>query len=261
MSITDKINCLVKARWNPGEDLWLSEMYDIARPEGITKSDSTVRRTMQDLGRLGTISFYRDGKRGCYTRLPVGIERSNDCTAIAKQAALSATNELINHETARKMTAERVLRLLNLEEPDATLVEDIEQIESHSSDETERWSQVRTRIGQGEFRRKLITYWEGCAVAGCKLIKILRASHIKPWRLSSDVERLDLYNGLLLLPSIDSLFDAGLITFDLEGSLNKSVFFEFFDNGYFGIPDDASIAIEEKHHQFLEYHRNEVFTG
>jgi len=212
MSITDQINRLVKARWNPGEGFWIDDIHAMAHSEGITYADSTVQRTMQELRDWGTISFRRDGHRGYYTRLPTGIERSDDRTSIAKQAAQSATDELFNHETARKMTAERVLRLLNSEEPDATLIEDLGQIESHSDDETERWSQVRTRIGQGEFRKKLITYWNGCAVTDCKLIKILRASHIKPWRFSTNAERLDEYNGLLLLPSIDSLFDAGLIT-------------------------------------------------
>ena len=41
----------------------------------------------------------------------------------------------------------------------------------------------------------------------------LRASHIKPWRDATDVERLDGSNGLLLSPHIDHLFDEGYLMF------------------------------------------------
>ena len=48
---------------------------------------------------------------------------------------------------------------------------------------------------------------------------VLRASHIKPWRESSDEERLDPENGLLLVANLDALFNDGLITFDDEGEM------------------------------------------
>lgn len=41
----------------------------------------------------------------------------------------------------------------------------------------------------------------------------MRASHIKPWRISDNRERLDKFNGLLLTPALDLLFDAGFISF------------------------------------------------
>jgi putative restriction endonuclease len=47
----------------------------------------------------------------------------------------------------------------------------------------------------------------------------LRASHIKPWRVSTDNEKLDGNNGLLLAPHIDHLFDQGYISFTDEGEL------------------------------------------
>jgi putative restriction endonuclease len=68
-------------------------------------------------------------------------------------------------------------------------------------EETTRDSVIKSRLGQGEYRRNLIEVWGGCSVTGCKTIEILRASHIKPWRFSSNSERLDPYNGLLLLPT------------------------------------------------------------
>jgi putative restriction endonuclease len=45
------------------------------------------------------------------------------------------------------------------------------------------------------------------------------ASHIKPWCESTNEERLNGENGLLLTPSIDHLFDRGFISFEDNGEL------------------------------------------
>lgn len=59
---------------------------------------------------------------------------------------------------------------------------------------------VKSRIGQGKFREDLIDYWAGkCAVTGLKMVQLLKASHIKPWRISNNYERLDKFNGSALL--------------------------------------------------------------
>ena len=65
-------------------------------------------------------------------------------------------------------------------------------------------------------RQSLIAYWQGlCAVTGLDVLPLLRASHIKPWaRCESDAERLEVFNGLLLAPHLDALFDGGWISFD-----------------------------------------------
>jgi hypothetical protein len=63
-------------------------------------------------------------------------------------------------------------------------------------------------------------YWGGqCAVTGLDIPVLPRASHIKPWRDSNNRERLDPYNGLLLSPSYDAAFDAGLIAFADDGAV------------------------------------------
>jgi HNH endonuclease len=47
---------------------------------------------------------------------------------------------------------------------------------------------------------------------------LLRASHIKPWRICDTAhERLDGFNGLMLAPHADFLFDRGLICFEDDG--------------------------------------------
>ncbi len=86
--------------------------------------------------------------------------------------------------------------------------------------ETERRRLVNARLGQGGYRTRLLELWKGrCALSRCKLKETLVASHAKAWSDSSNHERLDEFNGLLLVASVDKLFDGGLIAFDDEGAL------------------------------------------
>ena len=65
------------------------------------------------------------------------------------------------------------------------------------------------RIGQSEFRKKLIASLKKCPITGIDDIRILTASHIKPWTQSTNPERLDVRNGFLFSPTFDRLFDRG----------------------------------------------------
>ena len=78
---------------------------------------------------------------------------------------------------------------------------------------TEKQTLVNARRGQGLFRERVIALEGRCRVTGVELVDHLRASHIKPWKDSSDQEKLDGNNGLLLAPHIDHLFDQGYISF------------------------------------------------
>ena len=63
---------------------------------------------------------------------------------------------------------------------------------------TEQAAIYSSRRGQGVFRDGLLRLWGGCAISGYHRNEVLIASHIKPWKVASDNERLDPYNGLLL---------------------------------------------------------------
>lgn len=98
--------------------------------------------------------------------------------------------------------------------------DDIARIEDESSPETTKRALIDARVGQGKFRNDLLELWEGrCAVTGCSVVEVLRASHVKPWRQSSNTERLDPHNGLSLGAHLDALFDAGLISFEDDGPM------------------------------------------
>ena len=118
---------------------------------------------------------------------------------------------------------------------------------------------VNTRIGQDKFRQSLINYWDSkCSITDVDILQLLKASHIKPWVDSNDVERLDCYNGLLLNPMLDELFDKGYITFTDDGSM---VISKHIDNpSKFLINTNYKLKkIESQHKSYLKYHRENIF--
>lgn len=123
--------------------------------------------------------------------------------------------------------------------------------------ETTRKSIVDARLGQGNFRAALIKYWGSCAVTGCSIEKLLRASHIKPWRSADNTERLDQFNGLLLSPNLDLAFDQGLISFNDKGRiLIKSDLLDEESLNKLGIHKNMNLRkCEAQHKKYLAEHR------
>ncbi|MBD2428133.1 HNH endonuclease [Phormidium sp. FACHB-1136] len=128
---------------------------------------------------------------------------------------------------------------------------------------TEREAIVKSRVGQGKFRDDLEEYWESkCAVTGLSITAILRASHIKPWRDSNNHERLDSFNGLLLAPNLDSLFDKFLISFDEQGKIMISPKITDESIRLLGINTEMMLrTFESEHQEYLAYHRNVFSKG
>lgn len=85
--------------------------------------------------------------------------------------------------------------------------------------ETEKQQLIQARQGQGLFRARVELLEAGCRVTGVNDRAHLRAGHIKPWRDSTNEERLDGNNGLLLAPHVDHLFDRGFISFGDDGRM------------------------------------------
>lgn len=127
--------------------------------------------------------------------------------------------------------------------------------------ETERDQLIRSRLGQGAFRHAVIAFWKQCAVTGCKEIALLYASHIKPWRVSNNLERLDQFNGLLLTPNLDAAFDRGMITFDANGKIQISSFLSEEDAVLLGLNSSLSLKLNARHQKYMSYHRENVFKS
>lgn len=137
---------------------------------------------------------------------------------------------------------------------------DIDSIlNAETLNETEKASLIKTRLGQGTFRGKLINYWKKCSVTGCPEVNLLVASHIKPWAVSDNRERMDVYNGLLLLPNIDRTFEFGYISFDRGGKIliSKAV----PTPELIGIRKDMRVNLVGEHERYLKYHRDRKYKG
>lgn len=138
--------------------------------------------------------------------------------------------------------------------------EPAEIIEYKALGEKERQAIIRARIGQGYFRALLIKYWGACAVTECQEQLLLKASHIKPWAVCDVKEALNPYNGLLLSPSLDAAFDAGLISFADSGEILISPKLTAHDGELLGIDSSLRLTcVDGRHHQYLNYHRTYKF--
>ena len=143
-------------------------------------------------------------------------------------------------------------------ESDEELEHDLKDIlEDDSITTTEKSTYINTRIGQGAYRKKLIAHWEACALTGFNDTRFLVASHIKPWKVSNNKQRLDPYNGLLLLPNLDKIFDLGFITFKENGKIVISDYLE--ETTKLGVTHNMSVNLNDRHHEYIEYHRDVVF--
>lgn len=117
---------------------------------------------------------------------------------------------------------------------------------------------VRQRIGQDRFRAALFDYWgRSCAVTGVTLPEVLRASHTKPWaECDSDAERLDVFNGFLLIANLDALFDRFLISFDDRGQLLVSPRLTDRQTVQLGIHSVLKLRwFTDAHRNYLAFHR------
>ena len=164
--------------------------------------------------------------------------------------------DLVNFKSAlrkyKKFVDSNYVRIIE----DTILSETKSIRDDNSIDETEKEAIIRARIGQGLFRNRLLSYWAGCSITGCKLTNILIASHIKPWRNSSNAERIDLFNGLLLTPNYDKLFDLGFISFDDNGKIILSKEFPKSEQQILGIDNHTHlISVDERHFRYLKFHR------
>jgi putative restriction endonuclease len=137
-----------------------------------------------------------------------------------------------------------------------------EQVETDVSvNETDREAIVRARRGQGIFKQRVMEIETRCRITGVDNLSHLLASHCKPWRDSSNEERLNGENGLLLTPSIDHLFDRGFIGFENSGDLIISPVAHKPSLQRMGVETNRSVNVgkfTEGQRQYLDYHRNSV---
>jgi predicted restriction endonuclease len=113
------------------------------------------------------------------------------------------------------------------------------------------------------FRKRLLEKYDNtCIITGIATKKLLIASHIKPWAVSNNEERLSEENGLLLSPTYDKLFDYGLITFTNKGNVIVSPQISLEDRTKLHLSTDMTYDLKAsgKMREHLDYHRDVIFV-
>lgn len=154
---------------------------------------------------------------------------------------------------AFKMLDEGLIALIDYEEEKLALEKDI--------GDTSKTIETKIRLGQASFRKSLLKELKICPITGVSEKRILMASHIKPWAISNDFERLDINNGFIFSPTIDKLFDKGLITFEDNKELIVSSTLSAINVDKLGIIAGkiyTRLPIESRK-KYLDYHRNSIF--
>jgi hypothetical protein len=121
---------------------------------------------------------------------------------------------------------------------------------------------TKSRRGQGIFKANVRLVENHCRVTGVTNIKHLRASHIKPWKDSSKDEKLDGFNGLLLSPHVDHLFDRGFISFKDSGEIlvSKDLNPKVLDQWSIHSNQNVGTFVPNQR-GYLDYHRQVIFQS
>jgi hypothetical protein len=135
------------------------------------------------------------------------------------------------------------------------------EIEARKIDgDLEKIQLTKSRRGQGIFKANVRLIEDHCRITGVSNIKHLRASHIKPWAASDNREKLDGFNGLLLSPHVDHLFDRGFISFKNSGGIlvSKELNPKVLDQ--WSILSTQNVGeFKSGQCEYLDYHREMVF--
>ena len=141
-----------------------------------------------------------------------------------------------------------------------------EGIEITVERKTEEDRVISIRTAQSLYRNNSLSFWHNkCAVTGVDEPDWLIASHIKPWRESTNTERIDPHNSLLLTPNYDKLFDRGIISFSPHTGkiiLPENQSRQMWEN-FNKLHINSDIKLRELPSgvgKYLEYHNNYVYN-
>jgi hypothetical protein len=155
--------------------------------------------------------------------------------------------------SAYQNARETIMRVLDRAVPRITNTDDI-----GDDTPTEKKASVNVRTAQAKFKTKLVARAYGrCEVTGSRIKGLLKASHIVAWARATPAERTDPSNGLLLIASIDAVFDRGFISFDSKGRMIVSPLLSGSDRAHAGIVEISGLKKKPTAQQqlFLARHR------
>jgi len=208
--------------------------------------------------------FRRDGMRGLLERLSYSSDDAREGRPARHSVPIDG--DIANGTSTYRAAINLYRKFLISQQAVAPVVEDsdeirreVSEIEASHLTRTEKQALVMSRIGQGIFRHLVLEIWDyRCAVTKAGIL--LCASHIKPWRMSNNHERLDGYNGLALSPVFDKAFDAFLITFTLTGKMLLSPRLPASDAEVLGLRSDLRLeGLEAGHAPYLQFHQEKFW--
>ena len=142
------------------------------------------------------------------------------------------------------------------------IAETTEEVFAPGLTETERNYLRSSRLGQGQFRKDLVSQYGGkCPITGIEQDQLCVASHIKPWKVCTNAERLDSNNGILLSALVDRLFDKGLVSFSDEGKVIVSPRLSTSDIAKCGIEQWKRLQLTDQSKTYMKYHRAVEFKS
>ena len=118
----------------------------------------------------------------------------------------------------------------------------------------------KQRKKQVQYREELYNEFRRCPFTQIDEYRLLVASHIKPYAVSTEKERADSNNGLMLSPLYDKLFDKGFISFSDDGEILISDWLSPRNRRLISFNytrEDLNLNDERK--RYLAYHRENVF--
>ncbi|MDN7242222.1 HNH endonuclease signature motif containing protein [Planococcus sp. N028] len=116
------------------------------------------------------------------------------------------------------------------------------------------------RKTQSKFRNLLMERESGCQLCNLTIPALLVASHIVPWAIADEFQKVDLNNGIVLCVSHDALFDRGYISFDDNGKILISSQLPPSEFERLRINKHISINILPEQHRYMRIHRASIQT-
>lgn len=144
-----------------------------------------------------------------------------------------------------------------------TLINEESAIENEILDPQEAFQVRQSRKGHGRYREQLLDSCPFCPITMIADDRLLIASHIKPWVDSDQFEKTDPYNGFMLSPTFDKLFDRGFMTFTDDRRVVLSPFLSKMTYSKIGISDNKTFPFlpTEGRERYLDYHRKNIFKA
>ena len=217
--------------------------------------------------------LFIDGNITTEERLKHGLDNPNSIGKVFKFAIIKEVFNPAKTYRVDSVKKRPIPKITKKEEIDWTLLDDIISTEITDKEKIEMYNKiivpkpggisiVKRRGDYQRTLRKILLEKENrkCQLCNIDLEDLLITSHIKKDSQSSNEEKCDINNVLLLCILHDKLFENGYVSFDNDGKLiiSKQI---LTNKNYeiFNLKIDSKINIDGKRKDFLVWHRINSF--